>query len=81
MECQEIMGDDEFDNWVLFYKEYPLFNHHMSHMLSQLTAVTWAAPGGKKNKMTAKDFFPDYSKALLTQEDRARIAVEKMRRR
>lgn len=80
-ECQELMSYEDFNDWVLFYKEYPLLNHHISNMISQLTAITWNAHGGRRKKVRAKDFYPDYSKALLTQEDRARIAVEKMRRR
>ena len=80
-ECQGILNNDDFDDWVLFYKEYPPLNHHLSHMLSSLIATTWNAHGGKRTTLKPKDLVPDYGRSLMTQEDKAREAVEKMRRR
>ena len=81
-ECKDIFDTDDFNDWVLFYKEYPPINHHLSHMLSLLGEITWAAPGGKgRKKIKAKSLVPDYGRGLMSQEDKAREAVEKMRRR
>lgn len=72
-EAQEVITDKEFNDYLLFYKEYPPINHHMTTLISQLTYITWyAQPGnGKRKRFKITDFIPSYKERLPT---RAKVA-------
>ncbi len=79
-EAKEKLDGDEFDDMVLFYREYPPINFHLTTMLSQVCHTTWVANFKKGMKrLKPKDFMPDYKATMLTQEDKAREAVNKLR--
>ena len=69
-EAQEVITDSEFNDYLLFYKDYPPINHHMTTLMSQLTYITWyAQPGnGARKRFKIKDFIPSHKEALPSRD-------------
>jgi len=72
---------EQFQEFVLYFRDYPPINDHLTLLLGQVSHTVWSANWSRgKKRLKLKDFMPDYRKAYMTQEDKAREAVKAIRK-